>query len=96
MDSSQETNVKLINAIKLHPVLWQPCHSSYGKRGPRDAAYKKIGKEFPCAGSYRSYCNSSTCFSASFIMLHEIQFDCISLVCDLRQRSHYMKDTSCL
>jgi len=38
----EESKVKLIDLIKNLAVLWQPSHKSYGKRGPRDAALKKV------------------------------------------------------
>jgi hypothetical protein len=37
-----ESKLKLINLVRNWPVLWQPTHKSYGKRGPRDVALKKV------------------------------------------------------
>jgi hypothetical protein len=50
MEWNQEHKIALINKIKLFPVLWQPDHASYGKRGPRDLAYRKVEKDFPGRG----------------------------------------------
>jgi len=35
-----DSKAKLVELIKAFPVLWQPTHKAYGKRGPRDAALK--------------------------------------------------------
>jgi len=48
----QESKVRLIDLIKNLPVLWQPNHKSYGKRGPRDAALKKVAASLGEKGYY--------------------------------------------
>ena len=50
MEWSHENNAILIENVKKAPVLWQPTHQMYGKRGPRDCAFKKIAKMFPGRG----------------------------------------------
>jgi len=38
--------------IENWPVLWQPNHKSYGKRGPGDAALKKVAASLGEKGNY--------------------------------------------
>ena len=52
MEWTKDDLIKLANVIKLYPVLWQPDHPQYGKKSPRDAAYRKVGKEFPGRGKH--------------------------------------------
>ena len=40
---SVEESVKLIDMVKNYPVLWQTDHKLYGRKGPRDAAMRKVG-----------------------------------------------------
>jgi len=44
--------MKLITVIKDMPVLWKPSHEQYGKRGPRDAAFKKVALSFNGLGKF--------------------------------------------
>ena len=37
-----ESKLKLINLVRNWPLLWQLTLKSYGKRGPRDVALKKV------------------------------------------------------
>jgi hypothetical protein len=41
MEWSEQEKALLVENVKIAPVLWQPTHPSYGKRGPRDSALKK-------------------------------------------------------
>jgi hypothetical protein len=50
---SLDDSAKLISKIKNIAVLWCPSHGSYGKRGPRTAALKKVAAEFPGRGMYK-------------------------------------------
>ena len=43
---SEEETIKLINIMKKFSVLWQNDHKLYRKRGPREAAMKKVAVEF--------------------------------------------------
>ena len=43
---SVEESVKLIDIVKNYPVLWQTDHKLYGRKGPRDAAMRKVYKDF--------------------------------------------------
>ena len=51
-----ENKLKLIGLIKNLPVLRQPTHKAYGKRGPRDVALKKV------AASFGEPCNQFFCY----------------------------------
>ena len=43
---SVEESVKLIDIVKNYPILWQTDHKLYGRKGPRDAAMRKVYKDF--------------------------------------------------
>ena len=43
---SVEESVKLIDIVKNYPVLWQTDYKLYGPKGPRDAAMRKVYKDF--------------------------------------------------
>ena len=45
---SVEESVKYIDTciVKNYPVLWQTDHKLYGRKGPRDAAMRKVYKDF--------------------------------------------------
>src|SRR6266536_1757819 len=38
---------KLIDLIESFPVIWKTDHPSYGRRGPRESAHKKVAELFP-------------------------------------------------
>ena len=41
---------KLLANVEKHEVIWKIDHPNYGKRGPKDAAYRKIAVEFQNRG----------------------------------------------
>jgi len=43
---SVEEGEKLIDIVKNYPVLWQADHKLYCRKGPRDAAMRKVYKNF--------------------------------------------------
>jgi hypothetical protein len=46
MEWSEQEKALLVENVRIAPVLWQPTHPSYGKRGPRDSALKKLQRYF--------------------------------------------------
>jgi len=42
-DPASETD-KLIDLIQSFPIIWKTDYPNYGKRGPRESAYKKVAE----------------------------------------------------
>lgn len=51
---------KLIRLYEKFPLLWNPCHSLYGKKTPRLTAIRKIAAEFTDRGQFFAKLTSVT------------------------------------
>lgn len=57
MEWSEEDEALLVANVEIAPVMWQPTHPSYGRRGPRESLLKKAAKIFYGHGVMCFWCD---------------------------------------